>query len=80
MSESSIISYLQHKFERYEQATIMSIVSFLFGLGLALGDVIAGISNNFLSITNTFLMLVIFGAVLIAFVAPLTLKNIKIED
>jgi MFS family permease len=78
--ESSIISYLQHKFERYQQATIMSIVSFLFWFGLTIGDVIAGISNNFLSITNTFLMLVIFGAVLIAFVAPLTLKNIKIED
>lgn len=80
LSEAAATTYLQHKFERFQQATIMSIISFLFWIGLNVGDLIAGVSNSYLDVKQCVILLIVIGAIIICFITAPILKNMKPDE
>lgn len=79
LSEAALVSFIQQKFERYQQATIMSVVSFLFWAGLNIADAFAGLSLWLFGVRGSLISNAIMSIVLFFVALPFVVKNLKIR-
>lgn len=79
LSEAALVSFIQQKFERYQQATIMSVVSFLFWVGLNISDVLAGFSISIFGVRGSLISNAIMATLLFLIALPFVLKNLKMQ-
>lgn len=77
LSEVALIAYIQHKFERYQQATIMSVISFLYWAGLNIGDLYAGISEGLFGIRGSITANAVMGVSMVLVSTPIIFKNLR---
>ena len=80
LPETSIQTYLQTKSERFEQATILSITSFVFFFGLSVSDVLAGISISIFGLQGAFIFNATLCLVITMIFVPKLFKTLKVDS
>lgn len=79
--EVPVPAFVQHRFEKYQQATLLSVFSMTYWGGASIGAVLVGTLLAFMSVNSAFIVLAVFaGAIALIFIPPLYLSGKRGPD